>query len=716
MSWHRPRNPLLLSRTVSSLATAPEGAAPRPPETAPGPRAVPLRVSTNVWLGLVLAAALALLAFVTRGGTDLGTDALGPNTWAEIILLLIGAGLAAAVVLSGAPGRGWGAGTLVAFAALTAFTAASIAWSVQPANSWQTANQAVAYLLTFGGGVALARLFPGRWAALAGAIAVLATVVCGWALLVKVFPATLDPGEVYGRLRAPFDYWNATGLMAALGLPACLWAAARRERGLVTGALAVPALSVLIAALVLSYSRGAVIAAVIGLACWFLVVPLRLRGTLVLAFGAAGGAAISLWALSTHALTHDYVPLALRTTAGHHFGLVLLAVVALTLLAGFASGYVMDREALGPEVKRDIGTVLVALIALLPLVALGALATSSRGLTGEISYMWNTLTNSNAVVKNNSSRLTQLGSSRARYWSEAIKVGEHNPIRGVGAAGFAVARTRYSTDSYPGDSAHGYVVETFADLGVIGLALSLLLLVAWCLAAGRTVGASSRLRAPPGHGAEQAGLLTLLAVVIIFGAHSTIDWTWFVPGTAIPALLCAGWLAGRGPVADPVGRDPGRGGLSARPAAGAGIVAIVVLAILGAWAIWQPLRAADADASAITAAEQGNTQAALAYARAAVSRNPLDANPLWELGEIYLGAGNRHAARAQFVQATKLQPENPQTWFRLGDYYLQQVAAPRAAVGPLERARQLDRGDPTIESELALALRSTGRVRKHSSA
>ncbi len=704
MLWNRDRDPLLVSRTVSSLATAPEGAAHRPPETTPRPRAVPSRISTDALLGLALAAGLVVLAFLTRGGTDLGSDGLGPNTWAEIIVVLIGAGLAIAVVLVGAPGRAWGLGTVLAFAAVTAFTAASIAWSVQPANSWQTADQALAYLLAFAGAVALARLFPGRWRALVGAIAVFASVVCGWALLVKVFPATLDPGELYGRLRAPFDYWNATGLTAALGLPACLWAGARRERRPITGALAVPALSVLLAVLVLSYSRGAVAAAVLGLACWFLLVPLRLRGTLVLALGAAGGAAIALWALSTHALTHDNVPLAPRTSTGHTFGLVLLAVLALTLLAGFAAGALMARKPLGPELRRDIGTVLVVLIALLPLVGLGALATTSRGLTGEISHMWSTLTNTNAVVRNNSARLTQLGNSRARYWSEAITVGEHNPLKGVGAAGFGTARTRYSDDNYQVDNAHGYVVETFADLGVIGLVLGLVLLGAWCLAAGRTLSAGARFRAPPGHEAEQAGLLTLLVVVIVFGLHSTIDWTWFVPGTAIPALVCAGWLAGRGPVPKPIGQDPHGARLSLRPAAAAGVTVIVVLAILAAWAIWQPLRSADADAAAIAAAEQGNTEAAIADARAAVARNPLAADPLWELGELYLGAGDRAAARGQFVQATRLQPQNPQTWFRLGDYELEQVGHRRAAVGPLRRAYRLDRGDPTIDSELAQAL------------
>ncbi|MGB0092727.1 MAG: hypothetical protein WBP81_09365, partial [Solirubrobacteraceae bacterium] len=61
--------------------------------------------------GLALAAGLTVLAFITTGGTDLGTDGLGPNTWAEIVLVLIGTALAVAVVVADARGRVRGAGT-----------------------------------------------------------------------------------------------------------------------------------------------------------------------------------------------------------------------------------------------------------------------------------------------------------------------------------------------------------------------------------------------------------------------------------------------------------------------------------------------------------------------------------------------------------------------------------------------------------------------------
>ena len=67
----------------------------------------------------------------------------------------------------------------------------------------------LAYLAAFAGAAALARLAPERWPALVGAIATAAVGLAGYALLVKVFPATLDAGDALGRLQSPFGYWNA---------------------------------------------------------------------------------------------------------------------------------------------------------------------------------------------------------------------------------------------------------------------------------------------------------------------------------------------------------------------------------------------------------------------------------------------------------------------------------------------------------------------------
>ena len=63
----------------------------------------------------------------------------------------------------------------------------------------------------------------------------------------------------------------------------------------------------------------------------------------------------------------------------------------------------------------------------------------------------------------------------------------------------------------------------------------------------------------------------MLCIVVVFGVHSLVDWTWYVPGDACVALLCAGWLAGRGPLARPAARRaPARRRRRARSPRGCG--------------------------------------------------------------------------------------------------------------------------------------------------
>ena len=332
---------------------------------------------------------------------------------------------------------------------------------------------------------------------------------------------------------------------------------------------------------------------IVGVGCWFAFVPLRLRGALVLGIGLAGAGALAGWALATNPLTDNNVALASRSTAGHGFGIVLFCVLLALLGAGMVAACAMDRTELAPDVRKRIATVLVTLVALLPLAGVVALAGSSRGFTGEISHAWHSLTTQNYTVFDTKNRIGSLESSRARDWNEGVKVAEHALLKGVGALGYGTARTRYTTDVLVVQHAHSYVIETFADFGLLGLALNLALLVSWALACARTVGVRTR-EIPAELAPERAGLLTLLCIVIVFGVHSAIDWTWFVPGTAITALLCAGWLAGRGPLAQPVGRLARRRRLTARPALGAATIGICGVALLAGWAVWQPLHAANA--------------------------------------------------------------------------------------------------------------------------
>jgi hypothetical protein len=638
---------------------------------------------------------LAALALQGQGGLQ-----LGPLTGVEIVIEVVAGLVAAAALLVAAPvRRAPGAIALGLFAALVVLTALSIGWAVDPGDAWIETNRTVAWFAAFALGVALVRIFPQGWTILLGALVFAAVEVCGYAVLTKIFPGAFSPGEIYARLRAPFGYWNSVGLLAALGAPACLWLGARRSGHAAVNALAYPALGLLVVACMLAYSRGSLLALGVGCALWFATVPLRLRGVAVLATGGLAGAAVGLWAFGQDALSDDRVPLAARAAGGHELGVIVLAMLVVLVLAGLAINFSLAERAPAPATRRIAGLVVAACLALVPLALVGLLATSERGLTGSISKGWTDLTSVNAPVPSNDpTRLTAIGSVRARYWNEALKIWRANEAVGVGAGGYATARSRYRNDTLNVRHAHGYIFQTLADLGLVGLALSLALLAAWLAAAVRATGLTlrpRRVRYTP----ERVGLLTMLAIVVVFGVHSLVDWTWFVPGNVIPALLCAGWLAGRA-MADAEPATPLVARLRAgvrRPWRAGAAVAAIAVAGLAAWTTYQPQRSVNETDAALEAVEANAIPTAREHVRAARAADPLSTNPLYVGATVETAAGNVAGARRLHREAVRRQPADAETWLRLSQFELDHGDA-RAALRAIGPALHLNPRSATVQT------------------
>ncbi len=628
------------------------------------------------WTTLLIAAIFCLITFHAKGGLNLRS-----MTTTEMALTLGAGALIALSVLVAPPGARryglWPAGLLLAF---TVLSAVSIVWSVQPDHSWQDSGRMLAYSGVFGAGVALVRVAPARWPAVLGGLTLAAVVVCGYAVLTKVFPGSLAPSDRFARMSEPYGYWNAVGLTAALGAVCCLWLGARRSGHALLRALAYPAIALMLLTLALAYSRGALAALAIGLALWFCAMPLRLRGAALLILGALGAGAVAAWDFSQSALSSEGVALTARTSAGHRLGALVVAMGLALTLVGIAIGFLTGRRAPSPRARRRAGIALLAAIVLALVAFTGALAHSQRGLTGSVSHALNALTDPNAKTPPNTpGRLTAVASVRARYWKEALQVFQADPVVGAGAEGYWTAHQRYETETLEVRHAHGFIVQTLADLGLVGLLAALALLLAWIAAALRpTRPFDRRARYTP----ERIGLLSMLCLVVVFGAHSLIDWTWYVPGDACVALLCAGWLAGRGPL----GVQPGESSPSHRRlllAAG-----VVVAALLAAWSQWQPQRSEAARQQADARLEAHDPLGAREAADRAVSRDPLSVEALFTLASVRQVYGQPGLARATLERAVRLQPSNPQTWLALGRHDL--TGNPRAAVHELQAAIYLD--------------------------
>ena len=689
-------------------------------------------VGPGAWLSFSVALAIVLATFVARGGVR-----LEPTTSVEIGLMLASAAAVAAACLRGRPGgRLYGVWTVLAFALLAAYTAISIVWSLAPADSWLEANRTFSYLAVLAGSVALVRLAPGRWAEILSGVLAGTVAVCAWAVLTKVFPGALAADELLARLRAPFEYWNSVGLMAAMAVPPLLWLAARRSGSGVVNVLAWPLLGLMFVCMMLSYSRGSLLALGVGLAIWFVAVPLRLRAVAALVCSALAATPVVLWAFAQDGLTVDRAPMAARADAGHELGALLVLLAAVLAAAGLAVGFLTSRRPPSERTRRLAGRGLLGGLALVPVALLIALAASPGGISGQTTEAWNRLADPQARTPGNTpDRLAATSSVRARYWDEALKVHANSTVVGTGAGAYATVRNRYREN---GDivvrHAHGYGVQTLSDLGWVGLGLSLLAGLAWVLTAARAVGMRRRDRGLP-FDAERVGLWTMAVIVVIFGVHSAIDWTWFVPGNVVPALLCAGWVAGRGPlrarlmapaaVATPEptpvvaayaagGRPAGRmSRLRARvprwappPARGAAALLAVVLALLAAWAAYQPVRSVHAGDEALARLDQGAFEPAASIAQIAVDRNPLSVDPLFELAAIQQARGQTPEAKVALQRATEVQPANAEVWRRLGRFRLDVLAEPRTALKDFQIAYYLDPQNPESWADLVLATRA----------
>ncbi|HET6509458.1 MAG TPA: O-antigen ligase family protein [Baekduia sp.] len=672
-------------------------------------RRAPRRPGPELLFGAALTAALTAVAL--RGGGGLS---LNSTTKVEMALDVVGGLLAVLAALAAGVRRLWGGITIALFAALAILTAVSITWAVQPSDALLEANRTFSYLMVFAGAAILARTVGAWWSGLLGAIVATTTLISLWAVLTKVFPGALASEETYARLREPFDYWNAVGLTAALGVPGALWLGARRTGHGAVNALAYPIVGVQILTVMLAYSRGSLLAVAVGCAFWFLVVPLRLRGVAVLAVGAVGALAVTGWVFAQDTLTKDGVPLDERATSGHELGVAVLAMILVLLAIGLAMVFAAARQAPSRGARRRAGAVILVGVALLPVAVVVALAMSTKGLGGSITDGWKSLTDPHdqTTVLNDPSRLTSVGSVRAKYWNESIKIFRAHPLKGVGAGGYETARLRYRTDNLAVRHAHGYVVQTAADMGLLGLLVSGLLLMAWIGATGRTLGWRVPWLSRPGpkvaYGPEHVAMATLATTVLVFGVHSFIDWTWFVPGTAVIALVAAGWVAARGPLHEPAAEPRllrERIALGARrPERVAAAVAGLALGLLAAWVAWQPERSVDADNAALAVVDKDPAKA-LAYTKTAQDRNPLSIDPLLTRAVVENTAKHPDRAREALVEAVRLQPSNPQTWEYLSRFTAEQDRDPVLALRLLGPALYLDPKSPTGAQDYLEALR-----------
>lgn len=669
---------------------------------------LPSAIANPSLASAALAAALLGVALGARGGSALERTAV-----VELLLIAAGASLVCAAIAFGRRGRINGGPALAAFAVLAAVTALSVGWSIAPDLSYIEAGRTFAYLMTFAGALALARLAPTGAIAVARGIVLAAVAICTYGLATRVWPASFEELAFSGRIGQPFDYWNALAGVAAVGIVPALWLGARRTGGAIGRALAFPATGLLIATLLIAQSRGALAGALVGCALWLVLVPLRLRSLVVLIASSAVAAPVVAWALSKDPFRIGLQPLSAREEIASEFGLMLVALVVVLFAVGVLVEAVRERHQPSPQTRFRAGAAVAVVVAIVPVALVTSVATSERGLTGTISDRVDELTSDNAAPPTGGGRLGSVASERFEYWREAFDAFDERPFEGLGAGSFELARLAHRDGAGRARRAHGFVPQTLSDIGLLGAFAATLLLVAWLVAAARATGLQPRrwwrpaAAARPHWTEERAALVALALAAVVYGVQAATDWTWFVPGLTAIALVAAGFVAGRGPLtpsAPPtadasLGADPAVAGRT-RPSGahlGAG-AAVAVSAVVCGWAIWQPVAADHAVARSYELVAEGHPVAALREATDARDLDPYSVTPFYAAADAFVAIDRPREAIASLRRAADERSRDPEPWLRIATIQLDRGNAGAA----LAAAEQALRRDPHSTQVIAI--------------
>jgi O-antigen ligase/polysaccharide polymerase Wzy-like membrane protein/tetratricopeptide repeat protein len=567
-------------------------------------------------------------------------------------------------------------GALGLLAGFVAWTGITVMWSIEPDRTWEYLNRGLAYFAFAVVGLAVGTYVPRAarlWAfVLAGALA----LPLGWALLGKAVPSLGGSGRV-ARLSAPIGYWNALGLLLALALPLALWLAARREHPHWLRAAGVVYAYALVVGLLLTYSRGGVLAAAVAVVLWLVLAAPRVESAAALLLGGGAGLGVAVWAFSRPGLAEDLQPHSVRVHDGAWFAVVfLLAAVAVGAVA-YLGSLVEERRPLSDARRRLVGQ--VALGVLVAGVAAGAIALAVQSKPqGWFREFTSQPTDANQQV--GPVRLANASSSsRWLWWSEAWEAWEAQPFRGTGGGSFELTHRLLRTNNIAVTEPHTVPLQFLSETGLVGFFLALVSVGAAAVGIARGV----RRLAP--EGTERAAAVALCVAAVAYVLHSLVDFDWDFVAVTGPFFLTAGVLLGGRVV-----RGEPRTVAAPLPVAAAVAVALSLLTP------WFADRAAD---RAETALGQARPLQAYRDARDARSLNPLALRPLFAQAAALVQLGDFEGARRRYVDAVLLQPLNWRAWFELGRFEKDQQAWARA-IPVLERAVQLDPLNPLPVAEL----------------
>jgi tetratricopeptide (TPR) repeat protein len=556
--------------------------------------------------------------------------------WSGLALLWLAAiGLALGVAVEAG---GLDSLFLGALTGLTAWTFMSALWTGSIPETVLEGERMVLYLSAGIAGYLLLRRSSVP-ALLLGVLAAI-TAVSTYAVATRLFPERLgvfDPISGY-RLSDPVGYWNAFGILAAIGTLVALGLAARR--GPSVRCFAAGSGVVLLLTLYFTYSRGGWIAFLVGLATMIAVDRKRLQ-LITTALVLAPWPALAIWAASTSpALTHAGAGLAAASRDGHGLAVITIGLVVAAVLAVLALDWAESAVSVPHGLRRAYAGTLIFILAACLIVVFGRFGFPPT-LARKTYDAFNTPPP--AVATNLNKRLFSLsGNGRTEQFHTAWQQAADHPVLGGGAGSYAEYWFQHRRVSPTVHDAHNLYLETLAELGPFGLALLALFL-------GVPLAAVRRARSSPLAAAAAGAYVAYLV-------HAFVDWDWEMPAVTLTAFACGLALLALG-----------RGEREARPlrpkvrttalGGAAVLVAFVLLGLLGNSAISASSKSANA----------GHFSRAESQARRAMKFAPWSAEPWRRLGEAQVLAGKPAAARESFRTAITKDGRDWTLWFQLAE-------------------------------------------------
>jgi hypothetical protein len=597
----------------------------------------------------VLALSGALVAWALFfGGGDSSTRLAWIGGAAVVLAGLVGAAAFDRRVERLRVGR-LGAACAACFVGLVVWQGASIVWSVQPDRSWDYVNRGLVYLAFLALGMFVGALVPRAAHAVAAGLAALLALVLAYAFLAKGIPALYPDYGRLARLRSPAGFWSALALLGDFALVLGLWRAAQRR---VDGVLLVFAA---VLTVLLAYSRGGIVIAVIAAAAWLALDRRRLESLLALVVGGGAGLAVAGISLALPGVTDDKQPHSVRVHDGRLFLLAVLVAATVAVVAGRAA----LRLEPGADTRRRATAFLLGTIGLVCAAGIAAAALHGSGSTNPSA--------AGAHCTQGARRLV-CGSSDERldWWKQAWQSFEDKPLAGTGAGSFQLShRLRRTEYTRPVTEPHNFALQALGETGIVG----------FLLFAGAVGFAVLAVRRRLRDDAAVALALCALAYLV----HVLIDIGYDFVAVSAPFFTLLGVLLvdAKAPL---VRREP---------VWAFGTLLLAAAAVLSLAAPYVAQRKVDE-----AVATRDPELAAQAH-----SWNPVSVVPLLTQAALEERLGHTLKALQLYNRAVDTQPDNPDTWVELGRFQLDVRKDACSAYLSLNQAYALDRFNPVIATQ-----------------